>query len=316
VAAAPPRRTALLVAAGLVLALLLAVFAVPRPAPPPPSPERPETVVVDKAGLLTPAALSGLNSQLHGLEGLDAVLYIDGPAPAGSLAAWTGRAVSEWRVGRAGGDRGLVLFVFRDAGLARAEVGYGLEADLPDLWLEQMLQAQLVPPFAQGRFEQGIEQAVDAVQRRVRAAAEAAAASGPRPSVWARTWDDARRHGARLVPAVWRVYREGSAFERGVILAFATPPLLVTAWGLMTVALVLHAIASLPGTLRAVRGAQRDAEGTKKLVGLLFLITFGTFVATLCGAIVVFVLSMAPDLVTRQGLFGGGGATVSWLPAR
>lgn len=312
------RRLAWALAAGLIVVLLACVALVPRSAPPAPSPARPETVVVDNAALLPAAALPGLNSRLHGLDGFEAVVYIDGPAPAGNLNDWTGRAAGQWQVGRAGGDRGLVLFVFRDAGLARVEVGYGLEAELPDLWLQQMLQAQLVPPFAEGRFELGIEQAIAAVHSRLQAAAAAAADAGPRRSAWARTWDDAWRNGARLAPAVWRLYRESSAFERAVILAFAAPPLLVLGWGLMALALTIHAAASLPRVVRTLRAspqAPAAADGRTTLMGLLFSITLGAFMTGLCGAILVFVLSMAPDLVTRQGLFEGGGATVSWLPA-
>jgi uncharacterized membrane protein YgcG len=305
------RRRARLVLLALAAIVIALVFGVPRTAPLAPSPARPDTVVLDKLGILSADFVRDLNAQLFGLEEFDMVVHLDGQPPAGSLRDWTTQTVHQWSVGRAGQDRGLVLFVFRDAGIARVEVGYGLESRLPDAWLRQMLQLRLVGPLALGRYEAGIDATVQALRDRVQAEPGAPGADEVRASAWTRTWHDAWRHGSRLIPAVVSEYRQSPWHDRLGILAFATPPLLVLGAGAVSAVLALQSLLALPAPLRA----WRNGGPVGPLLGALFLASMGLFMTLFCGAILVFVFSMAPDLLTRQGLFGGGGATVTWTPA-
>jgi uncharacterized membrane protein YgcG len=322
----PRSRVRAAAAAGLLLFLLALVFLVPQRPSPPPSPEQPDTVVVDKAGLLTPGFARDTGAWLHALQAFEAVLYIDPLPPDTALPAWTTQTVMQWGVGKAHQDRGLALFVFHEARLARIEVGYGLEGRLPDVWLRQMLQTKLVPRFAQGQFEAGIESAIQALQQRVEADG-AAAAAAPRASAWSRTWADAWDHGGRLLPALARHFHQSGPFERLGMLAFALPLLLFGVASAAAAVATVHMLLALPRRLRALRGgdppaAAAHAEALPELlrgadprwaaVMLLVPVVLGAFLTAMCAAIAVFVFSMAPDHLTRQGRYGGGGVTVTW----
>lgn len=318
---------------GILGVLLALVGLLPRQAPPPPSPEQADTVFVDRIGLVSPQFAKDSNAWLHAREGFEAVLYIDAAPPAGPLQAWTTQTAIQWGMGKSRQDRGLAMFVFRDARLARIEVGYGLEGRLPDAWLQQMLQATLVPAFAQGRFEPGIEAVLDALQARLKddpSAEDAAHRSGL--SAWARTWADAWNHGARLLPALLRSFLQADTGERLIILAFVLPMLAVCVMGVVMLVATAELAAKMAGWMRVLRqadmgdakasAAKAKAAGVPDIVvqagprlgPLLMLvpIALGAFVVLMCSALLVFVFSMAPDRLARQGQYGGGGVTVTW----
>ena len=55
------------------------------------------------------------------------------------------RAFEAWKVGRAGLDDGVVLFVFADDRTVRIEVGYGLEPVLPDAICSRIITERITP---------------------------------------------------------------------------------------------------------------------------------------------------------------------------
>ena len=69
----------------------------------------------------------------------------------------------KWKLGRAGVDNG-VLFVIAVADRRmRFEVGYGLEGILTDAKCARVIREFVVPQFAQGRYDAGVEAGIDAV---------------------------------------------------------------------------------------------------------------------------------------------------------
>lgn len=325
---ASPRAVGIAIAV-CVIALAL-IFLIPRAPAPPPSPARSDTVFVDKVGLVSPEYAFETSKWLHAIKLFEGVVYIDGKPPEGDLQPWTVQTATEWGVGADREDRGLVLFIFRDARVVRAEIGYGLEGALPDVTVKRLLETLVVPAFAQGRYEQGLEAFIKTVYEGLGGDAEAARQAmeaASRPSApWTETWNAAWKYGERLLPAVWRFYSQGTALDRFGVLAFATPILFFATLSVIVLIATLRMLVTLPRQLRALRaGAAGDPEAAAALpeivrdssprwarIMLAVPVVMGLFLFALNAAIVVFIFSMAPDELTRQGRYGGGGVAVNW----
>ena len=80
--------------------------------------------------------------------------------PVSEYAVALGRA---WRVGQAGYNNGVVVLASRDDRQMFIATGYGLEGAIPDAVASRIYRNILVPNFRQGRFYDGLSQAVDAL---------------------------------------------------------------------------------------------------------------------------------------------------------
>jgi len=67
-----------------------------------------------------------------------------------------------------------VLFVFPSVHTARLEVGYGLEGVIPDIEARRLLEATLLPKFSAGRYEEGFEDFLDILVKRLQEHADEA----------------------------------------------------------------------------------------------------------------------------------------------
>lgn len=83
-------------------------------------------------------------------------VLVDAAPADGSRSGWTTAQASAWRIGSERDD-GIVLFVFPDVRVVLVEVGYALEADLPDVLVRRMLDRLVAPRFAAGDLEVGID---------------------------------------------------------------------------------------------------------------------------------------------------------------
>jgi uncharacterized protein len=145
------------------LAGLLVLSAAAWAQSPPPAPDR---YFTDHAGLVGAGDAQRLEQKLERFdrETTNQVLVVVYPKiPSDSLEDFTARAAQAWRVGRDKLDNGVVLFVFVQDRKARLEVGYGLEGALPDLRARRIIDEQLGPAFAAGRYAEGLDAAVEAV---------------------------------------------------------------------------------------------------------------------------------------------------------
>lgn len=77
------------------------------------------------------------------------------------------RLAETWRIGQKGLDNGIILVVFAQNRKVRFEVGYGLEAVVPDIVAGQIIREVIAPRFREGRYGAGLEGAVGAVYARV-----------------------------------------------------------------------------------------------------------------------------------------------------
>ena len=146
--------------------LLAATLLLPRRAAeaPPPAPAR---WFNDDAGLVSAGFAAGKNQYLLTQRRAQVVVVTRRGEPPGALETWTARAVSAWRLGADRRDNGLVLFVLAEPRAVRLEIGYGLEAALPDVDAARLLDATLLPAFAQGRYEDGFDAFLSALFERL-----------------------------------------------------------------------------------------------------------------------------------------------------
>jgi uncharacterized protein len=77
------------------------------------------------------------------------------------------RLAQAWRVGQKGLDNGVIFLVFLDDRKMRLEVGYGLEATLTDATAASIIREVVAPRFRDGRLADGIEAALDAIDRAI-----------------------------------------------------------------------------------------------------------------------------------------------------
>lgn len=137
------------------------------------APPRPTSPVTDRADVLSPNTETALARRLASYEatsGHQLVVYLDrssGDAPIEEFAA---RSFAAWRLGRAGQDDGLALFVMTDDHALRFEVGYGLEAAVTDLEASAVIRTTMLPLIRTGQWDdavvRGLEAIVDAIEDR------------------------------------------------------------------------------------------------------------------------------------------------------
>lgn len=82
---------------------------------------------------------------------------------------FSGRVFEAWKPGRAGHDDGVLLVLSRQDRKMRIAVGRGLEGAIPDLMAKRITSATMVPAFKQAQFAKGFEDAIDAIDKLVRA---------------------------------------------------------------------------------------------------------------------------------------------------
>jgi uncharacterized protein len=127
--------------------------------------------IVDLADLLPPAAEQAITARLDALEkatGSQVVVLTLPSLDGEAVEDYAVRVAETWKLGRKGIDDGVLFLVARDDRALRIEVGYGLEAKLPDITAKRILDELVVPRFRAGDFAGGIEAAVGAIETAVR----------------------------------------------------------------------------------------------------------------------------------------------------
>jgi len=161
-------------AAFLVAAALALVTALPAAAVDPPLPASPPDYVVDLAGVVDAAAEGRLNGLLRELEERTSaqVLVLTVRSLEGeSLEAFSlDVAHNRWKLGQKGKDNGVLITLALQERLYRIEVGYGLEAILPDSSVGSIGREMLVPNFRAGDFGGGLVAAAGEIATRIAAA--------------------------------------------------------------------------------------------------------------------------------------------------
>lgn len=137
------------------------------------APPTPSSPVTDRAEVLSPGTETALAQRLARYEaasGHQVVVYLDHSSAGLPLEEFAARSFAAWKLGRAGQDDGLALFVMTDDHALRFEVGYGLEAAVTDLEASAVIRTTMVPLIRAGKWDdavvQGVEAIVDAIEDR------------------------------------------------------------------------------------------------------------------------------------------------------
>lgn len=122
--------------------------------------------VNDYAGILSPDAEGRLESRLEAVEETHGaqIVVLTVPTLDGEPIEDFGIRVAEaWKIGRGGVDDGVILVVASEDRRMRIEVGYGLEATIPDAYARRILDNLITPRFRAGDFDGGVEAGVEAL---------------------------------------------------------------------------------------------------------------------------------------------------------
>jgi uncharacterized protein len=120
--------------------------------------------------VLSPDARQRIEARLTEREqatGAQMVIAIFPSLEGESLEDFSIRLAERWRIGDKKLDNGVILLVFVQDRRLRMEVGYGLEAVLPDAVAAQIISNQIGPRFREGRWGDGLMAGVDAVFARI-----------------------------------------------------------------------------------------------------------------------------------------------------
>lgn len=129
-------------------------------------PKSPDRWVTDKAGFLSAPAVAALDSALEDFErstGRQVLVYVDGTTGGIPLEDWASRAFQAWKVGRKGLDDGLALFIMASDRKIRIEVGYGLEALIPDITAGRVINDIMIPAIRNGENDKAVRDGVSAL---------------------------------------------------------------------------------------------------------------------------------------------------------
>ncbi|MGC9502862.1 TPM domain-containing protein [Baaleninema sp.] len=115
--------------------------------------------VTDMANLLSPETETQLNQLIFQLEAQNgteiAVVTVPETAPSPSPKAFATALFNEWGVGKEEADNGVLFLISHSDRRVEIEVGYGLEATLPDTRVGGIIETAIVPQFKRGEFDGG-----------------------------------------------------------------------------------------------------------------------------------------------------------------
>lgn len=122
--------------------------------------------VNDYAGILSAQASTSLSAQLKAHEDLTSnqVVVLTLPSLEGeSIEDFSNRVFNAWKLGQQGQDNGILIVVVPDERKMRIEVGYGLEASMPDIYASRIIREIMTPRFREGDYDGGISEGAMAI---------------------------------------------------------------------------------------------------------------------------------------------------------
>ncbi len=131
-----------------------------------PIPASPTQFVTDTANFLSPATVAALNARLAAYQtstGHQLIVYIAPTTGDAPIEDWAVRAFAQWKVGRKGLDDGLALFIMSQDHKMRIEVGYGLEAVVPDVIAFRVINDVMAPRIQAGHPDDAVTAAIDSL---------------------------------------------------------------------------------------------------------------------------------------------------------
>jgi uncharacterized protein len=145
----------------MVLVSTALLYAAETPLPPSPT-----QWVTDTANFLSAETVRSLNARLAAYEratGHQLIVYIAPTTGDAPIEDWAVRAFAKWKVGRKGLDDGLALFIMPQDHKMRIEVGYGLEAVVPDVIASRVINEVMTPRIQAGHPDDAVTAAIDSL---------------------------------------------------------------------------------------------------------------------------------------------------------
>ena len=146
----------------LIRSILLCWVALGLSVPPPAQAAqrlRPQGLVNDFAGVVNPQAAQQLESALLDLErqtGVEVALVTVPTVPEGDIEKAAADLVRDWGIGKRGKDNGVLILCAVQDRRVRIEVGYGLEAILPDAKTGRIIDERMLPHFRADDLSTGL----------------------------------------------------------------------------------------------------------------------------------------------------------------
>jgi uncharacterized protein len=123
--------------------------------------------VVDAAGILSSAEESDLTRRLERIENETSVQIVIATIPSlqgEPIEDFSLRLAEAWKIGQANLDNGVIVVVVPDERRVRIEVGYGLEAVIPDGLAGRIIRERMAPAFREGDYYGGLVSAVEGLE--------------------------------------------------------------------------------------------------------------------------------------------------------
>ena len=124
------------------------------------------TWVSDVAGALRADTVARLNNTIAAFEratGIEIAVVVMRSLDGSSIEEAAARLFAMWGIGKKDRDNGLLFLWSTGDRRVRVEVGYGLEGVLPDGKAGAILDADVIPRFKSGEFDEGVVAGVDAL---------------------------------------------------------------------------------------------------------------------------------------------------------
>jgi uncharacterized protein len=123
--------------------------------------------VVDRADILSPDEEASLTRKLESIERETSVQFVIATVPSlegEPIEDFSIRLAEEWKIGQKGLDNGAIVVVVPSERRVRIEVGYGLEAVIPDGLAGRIIRERIAPAFQQEKYYEGLLAAVEGLE--------------------------------------------------------------------------------------------------------------------------------------------------------
>ena len=147
-------------------------------------PAAPARWVEDPAAFLSVTTRAALDARLEGYQratGHQVVVWIGKTLDGAPLDDWAVHTFAAWQVGRRGFDDGIAMFVLADDHTIDIEVGYGLEARVPDAIASRIIRDVMAPRLRLGDRDGSVTSGVDALLAAIEGQPWAGAVAIPAP---------------------------------------------------------------------------------------------------------------------------------------
>jgi uncharacterized protein len=151
----------------LLLSLFLLVFSGAGLMALPKQPDPPR-LVNDFEKLLSAAEANALENKLAAYarsHSTQIVVVIINDLSGLEISDFTTRLGTAWGVGQAGSENGVVITVAPGLRKTFISTGYGLEGVIPDITAKRIVENEILPPFRNGNYYQGLDQATNVIMQ-------------------------------------------------------------------------------------------------------------------------------------------------------